>query len=241
MRVLVTRPEPAATRTAERLRALGHEPVVMPLSVARRFPQRATEALEADLSGIVVTSAEAIRTLAEIDSAERAWTRLPLFAVGEATAAAARDAGFETVVTGAGDGASLARLIEERSDMWSGANRPLLYLTGTPRSLSLETALEQTSVPFRICECYRMEFSHPSRDTQARALTDPIPDAVLHYSTESLRRFLGLSLIEERPDLLTQIVPVCMSATVAEHLPPAIRNRARIAPQPTEDSLLSLL
>lgn len=241
MRVLVTRPEPAATRTAERLRALGHEPVVMPLSVAKRFPERVAEALQSNLAGIMVTSAEAIRTLAETDPAERAWTRLPLFAVGEATAATARDAGFGTVFAGAGDGTSLARLVEEQSEVWSGTNRPLLYLAGTPRSPSLETALEQARVPFRICECYRMEFSNPTHEMQVRTLTNPIPDAVLHYSKESLRRFLALSLIEERSDLLAQIVPVCMSATVVEELPPAIRNRARIASEPNEDSILSLL
>lgn len=240
MRVLVTRPEPAATRTAERLRQLGHDPVVLPLSVARRFPADAGKALDADIAGIVVTSAEAIRTLAET-VAPRPWTRLPLFAVGAATAASARDLGFETIVVAEGDGASLARLIEERRDLWHGTGLPLLYLAGRPRSSTLEFALGEANVPFRTFECYRMEFSDPLHKAQIEALTDPVPDAVLHYSTESLRRFLNLSLIRKRPDLLMRIIPVCMSPTIAEHLPPAVRGRARIARQPNEDVLLSLL
>lgn len=241
MRVLVTRPEPAATRTAERLRQLGHDPVVMPLSVARRFPAKASEALASNIAGIVVTSAEAIRTLAEIESATRPWTRLPLFAVGEATATAARDLGFEAIAVAEGDGASLARLITERREVWHGVDVPLLYLAGTPRSPTLETTLRDSDVPFRTCECYRMEFADPSRKTQVEALTDPVPDVVLHYSTESLRRFLNLSLIGETPDLLMRIIPVCMSLKVAEHLPAAARDSARIAWQPNEDALLSLL
>ena len=43
-RVLVTRPEPGASRTATRLRAAGHVPVVLPLSEVRPAPPARIEA-----------------------------------------------------------------------------------------------------------------------------------------------------------------------------------------------------
>ena len=90
MRIWITRAEPGASRTAEKLRALGHEPVVAPLLQARPLPG------EIGLTGVgalAFTSANGVNAFAE-RSPERS---LPVFAVGDATAAAAHKAGFAEV------------------------------------------------------------------------------------------------------------------------------------------------
>ncbi|HEX3163939.1 MAG TPA: uroporphyrinogen-III synthase, partial [Pseudolabrys sp.] len=94
MRVVVTRPEPAGKRTATALRALGHEVLVAPLMTVQSVP--------ADLSGhwgsVVITSANAPGAIAE-NAAKTTLIHLPLFAVGERSAAAAKEAGFTNVTS----------------------------------------------------------------------------------------------------------------------------------------------
>src|SRR3954447_12622921 len=81
MRLLVTRPEPDATRTAETLRARGHEVLVAPLL--------ATLTIAADFAGpydaVLMTSANAARALAAHPRAGEV-TRLPCFTVGSRSA-----------------------------------------------------------------------------------------------------------------------------------------------------------
>lgn len=104
MRVWVTRAEPGAARTAERLRSLGHEPLVAPLLQVEHLPQ------VVDLSGVsalTFTSPNGVAAFSRV-SAERG---LPVFAVGDATAKAARDEGFATIYSAAGDLPALAALL----------------------------------------------------------------------------------------------------------------------------------
>lgn len=98
-RVLILRPEPGATETAERARAIGLDPVVAPLFTVHPLPWTAPETVEA----VLMTSANAARHGRE---GLKRLLHLPCYAVGEATAAAARSAGFTDVRTGPGDGAA---------------------------------------------------------------------------------------------------------------------------------------
>ena len=102
-RVLVTRAAHQAGKLSEGLRALGAEPVEVP--VLEIQPPASYDPLDAAVrqfhlyDWVIFTSANAVRVLAE--RARVAGTDLrkdisiKVAAVGEATAAAARDAGFE--------------------------------------------------------------------------------------------------------------------------------------------------
>lgn len=240
VRVLVTRPEPAATRTAKRLRDMGHDPVLMPLSIARHLPEAISQTLSTGGTGLVVTSAEALRAVQLVETLDTTWKTRPLFAVGSATAEDALALGFVDVITGEGDGASLARVISRYRDA-SPFDDPLVYIAGNPRAPALEQALGNADIPFRICEGYQIEPIQPPLGEQLRILIDAKPDAVLHYSAESLRRFMALQAIMETPSLMTDIVPYCLSEAIAEKLPAELNVRAKIASDPSEESLLSLL
>lgn len=104
-RLLVLRPQPGADATAARAAAQGWQPVVHPLFrvVVLGWEPPAAEAQDA----ILMTSANAARHGGPGLAALRP---LPLFAVGSATARAARDAGFTRIVTGDGDGAAAIAL-----------------------------------------------------------------------------------------------------------------------------------
>jgi uroporphyrinogen-III synthase len=97
--VLILRPEPGASESAARARALGLEPVVAPLFAIRplawNMPAGAFDAL-------LLTSANAAR---HAGPGLAALLTLPCFAVGEATAAAAAAAGLARVDAATGDAA----------------------------------------------------------------------------------------------------------------------------------------
>ena len=106
--VLVLRPEPGATATALRARRLGLEPVVAPLFEIGPHSWEAPDASGFD--GVLLTSAHGPR---QAGPQLRKYLQLPCHAVGEATAAAAAEAGFADVRTGPGDGAALLAALGE--------------------------------------------------------------------------------------------------------------------------------
>jgi uroporphyrinogen-III synthase len=101
-KLLLLRPEPGLTASAERARQLGLEVVSCPLF---RVEPVAWEAPDlAHLDGLLLTSANAIR---HGGPAPRRLTALRVYAVGEATASAARAAGFAVEHVGRGGLAEL--------------------------------------------------------------------------------------------------------------------------------------
>src|SRR4051794_7675359 len=109
MAILVTRPQPDNAATVAALRAKGFEALPAPVL---RFEPVAFDLDEADAScaAVVVTSASALRAI-EGKAAVARLSALPLFAVGERTAQAARDAGFGNVISADGDATALRDLL----------------------------------------------------------------------------------------------------------------------------------
>jgi uroporphyrinogen-III synthase len=119
-RVLVLRPEPGASATVERARALGLEAVATPLFEVESVEWRTPD--PASFDGLLLTSANAVRH----GGAQLASLRgLPVYAVGEATADAARKAGFEVAATG---DSNIERLLSSIP-----ADLRLLHLAGEDR------------------------------------------------------------------------------------------------------------
>src|SRR5947209_1509794 len=127
MRLLVTRPQPDAERTAAALREAGHE--VACAALMRIEPVPAPELGPGPWSGLVLTSANALRAL-EQHPRRATLLALPVFAVGRRSAAAARAAGFAAVTTA---GSNVQELVQHLRATPSG-RAPLLYLAGEDRS-----------------------------------------------------------------------------------------------------------
>lgn len=237
MRVLVTRPEPAAAKTAAALECLGHEPVFLPLMQATHQLEAFASAPLPGTTVLAVTSAEAMRALEACSKeASRHFLSLPVFAVGHATARAAHEAGFETVSVADGDGLSLAkRLIATRDP-----KAKILYLTGTPRSSDFEAALADAGCTVEIRECYRMSPVAYQESEIAQRLT-PMPEAILVYSSETARR-LGELHDRMRSSLEWQRTRfLCLSEKIANALPEEFRRTSQWPMQPREDLLILLL
>jgi len=108
VKLLILRPQPGADETAARARALGLDPVVAPLFAVRPLPWTPPD--PAGFDAVMLTSASAARQAATGLAAFRA---LPCYAVGEATAAAAEEAGFTDLRVGPDDGKALLLMMAE--------------------------------------------------------------------------------------------------------------------------------
>lgn len=235
MRVLVTRPAHSGERTAQRLREMGHEPLLLPLARPVYNPNAARLALKKTTGPVAVTSAEAVRTLEALGPALQPHLSRNLFAVGEATADEARGLGFHSVTASSGSGRELAELI-----VASNAD-DLLYLAGNPRAETFEMRLAELGRHFSVVECYRMEAVAPDPETVAVLLTNNPPDAVLFYSRQTAGNFFHISKAERHLLQMPKIRLICLSKTVAEAVPPSLGRALEISPTPDEKSLLSLL
>src|SRR5262245_11013669 len=125
MRLLLTRPEPDAARSAALLRGRGHTVLVAPLT---RF-----EPIAADFAGpfvaVLMTSANAARAAARHTRIDELRT-LPVFAVGKRSAEAAHEAKFANVTSADGALGDLVRLASARLPRGARA----LYLAGEDRA-----------------------------------------------------------------------------------------------------------
>ena len=119
-RLFVFRPEPAASRTVEKAKALGLEVAAVPLFELEALDWTPPDAGEFD--GILLTSANAVDLAGEKLERLRA---LPVHAVGEATAVAARVAGLGVATVGNGGVDDLLAKIEPE--------QRLLHLCGEDR------------------------------------------------------------------------------------------------------------
>jgi uroporphyrinogen-III synthase len=239
MRVLVTRPMPAAERTAAELARRGHEPVLLPLMRAEHRLDRLREGPAPQTFALVLTSGEAIRALAELSQDERrSYLDLPLFAVGETTATAARDLGFAMVEAGGGDGAALARHLLSSPNL--DPSRPVLYLAGNPRSPELEQHLVNSSRRVEVVECYRMLPIPRETEELVKVLT-PAPHGVLLYSSETARQFAAIVESTEIASTLKNTRFLCLSHKIAAALPEEFQARAIWPMEPREDFLLDLI
>ena len=226
--MVVTRPLPGALRTAGRLRRLGHDPVLSPVLVVR-----ATGAAlpEGPFAAVLATSAQAFAD----DRFGPDLLRTPLFAVGEATAAAAREAGFAQVEAEGGRAADLAEAVVGRLP----AGAKLLYLAGRARTPTLERVLTERGFSLAVVETYAAEPAE-SLTPQAAAALRAGETTVLHYSPRSAALFLDLAIRGGLADAVLRAAHLCLSDAVAAPL----RERgaaARVAEKPDEDALLALL
>ena len=219
------RPEPGASETAARLRAMGWEPLVVPL--IGTMPTGAPPP-SGPYDAIVFTSATAAREAASHDLPD-----LPVHAIGERTADAAREAGFAPVTVGANgapplDGHALGHAL---APLYPG--RTLLYPCAEDRRPGLEAALREGGVRVEPWLLYRTRPLPDAGKRLAAALEGAPPTAVLLHSPSAALALSGAPLGEA--------ALLCLSRAVAEAVPHSLHGERRVALRPDEGALLSLL
>jgi uroporphyrinogen-III synthase len=233
VRILVTRPQPGNMQTAVALKERGHEPISAPLFQIEILSEVDPDA--GPWTAILLTSANALWGIASL-----AWREgrrgMPVFAVGDRTAKAARDQGFTEVTSASGN-------VNDLMDLVAARLKPpakLLYLAGQERSGDLAGALRARNFVVDVVVVYRMLVARTLPEPAATAIRNGV-DAVLHFSRYSAKAFVraasNAGLLEAA---LTKPVHYCLSCQVAEPLRQAGAANIRIAARPDEHALLEL-
>lgn len=224
--VLVTRTAPGAQRTLDRLARLGFNPIPAVTAEIRPRPVEWPD----EVAALALTSPNGAVRAGELAPDKT----LPVFAVGDATAAAARKAGFSDVASASGDGAALAVLIAE-----SRSSGPVLHLRGEDQAFDVVAGLIEQGLQAQAAIAYAAE---PVDQLPAAALDAMRPGAVvLIHSAKGASRFIELVRQASRQDELTRLRAVAISQEAAAPLLDQRFARIDIAAVPTEDALMQAL
>ncbi len=236
MAVLVTRPSPDDEATAAGLRARGYEVLLAPMV---RFEAVAFhDDMDALYGAVILTSANAVRG---IHLKGHRLLELPLFAVGEHTAAAARHAGFTHVISGNSDAAGLRDSVLARVKAREVRKAStLLYLAGADLACDLASELGEHGFRVVTQTTYKMSpvTSLPREVCDAFAANRI--EAVLHYSRRSARAFLEAARTAGVEISALAIPQCCISAAVASVVRDAGATQVMMAASPDENALFRL-
>ena len=227
---LVTRPVEDSAALADALRERGFPPLIEPMLTIRYrdapIPQKE------DHQAILLTSANGARALARLVS----WRDLPVWAVGEASAAEARKLGFATVRGAGGDVASLAALVAQQADPAAG---PLLQVAASRLAGDLAGAL--TAQGFRVDKTvlYDAEPACEFSPSLRKALAESALEAALFFSPRTAATFVTLA--PAMAESLRRIKALALSPAVAEALAPLPWKHIGVAERPEQSRLLALL
>ena len=239
MAVLVTRPQPDDEATAAALRARGFAVLTAPM--LRFEPVAFRDDEDARYGAIIVTSANALRGIEPHLKGSR-LLKLPLFAVGERTAAAARGVGFENVIAADGDATTLRDLVlagVKAKELKKAS--PLLYLAGADLARDLSGELGERGFTVVTHTTYRMApVSDLPRETSEAFAANGI-DAVLHYSRRSARAFIEAARSAGVEISALAIPQCCISDAVAAVVRDAGATQVLVAASPDENALFGAL
>jgi uroporphyrinogen-III synthase len=224
-RIWITRALPAADATAERVRAMGHDAVLGPLLAVRALQDVRVEL--SDVAALAFTSANGVRAFVDI-CAERS---LKVFAVGAATAKAARAAGFRTVLSADGDVEALAEGIAQRRRELIGA---ILHPGAAEPAGDLSGALERQGIAARQLVLYETD-PVKLQPEAADALVQS--DVVLLHSARAAKVLAGVVKAHPAPRLRV----LGLSKAVLRPLARAKLGAKAFPPFPLEAGLLNLI
>jgi uroporphyrinogen-III synthase len=229
MAVLVTR---TAARRRNYRRELARAGTRSPPPMLRFEPFGFDDEAEVPYGGIIVTSANAVRAV-ESQLTNSPLLKLPLFAVGERTAAVAHAAGFGNVISAEGDATALRDLVVETAKAKKLKKKsPLLYLAGEEIARDLPGELREQGFEVVTHIAYRMvpAKSLPSEVVDGFAAGGSRPCCIIPAAAPGLCR----GGAGRGGNLALALPQCCTSAEVAEIVRRPVRPRSRSRPGRTK-------
>ena len=231
MQALVTRPREEAEALAAALAARGIGALVEPMMEISFL------AGAIDLAGaqaVLCTSANGVRALARA-SGERA---MPLLAVGDATAARARAAGFADVASAGGDAADLARLAAMRLFPRNGR---LVHVCGSMAAGDLAGALRSRGFAVERRVLYEARPVAALSAAAFGALQARQIDFALFFSPRTAAIFTRLAEAVGVVPHCAAIAALSISAAADRRLAELPWRERHVARRPEQSALLDLL
>ena len=196
---LILRPQPDANRDVALLMRYGVPALASPS--LKRMHQTHELPESGNFSGIIFTSRNAVEAITKLDKVNAdtsRWAKLPVFVVGSATAAAARDAGFSNIIKGTGGGAGLlvpinSYFTEETNKKGNGksfnTNLPLFWPSAVEISFDVVAALATHGVAVKRLPVYEMIANDGLDSTITNKITQGAITAVIAMSPRSVQIF----------------------------------------------------
>ena len=230
--VLVTRPDEEGLALANQLKTVGKKILLEPMLIVENLPVK-------DLSydktqAYVITSANSIKALLNL----RPDLEIPLFAVGNASAIAARKSGFKTVYSADGDADDLAKLVD---DILNPSEGDLLYISGKTQSGNLFKKL--SSLGFGVSEVVVYETiprKSLSPATVAAIKNDQV-DTILLYSSKTAEVLIKLLRKSRLVRQCKKITIICLSKGIANVAKSLNWYNVLVSDKPTQEGMLDLL
>lgn len=215
-RLLVLRPEPGADATLRRAAALGMEALSYPLFTVD--PVAWTPPDPAGFDALMMTSANAVRMAG---NALALYRHLPAYAVGQRTADALAQAGFDRIEAGEADGGAIART------MAKAGHRHALHLRGRDSAPIDPGLLHITPV---------IVYAAIERGDAAGLAAIMRPDMIaLVHSARAGRRLAALTDDKLRPGISIVAISAAAQAACGEGW-----RAIAAATRPTDEAMLAL-
>jgi len=234
-RVLVTRAMADAAPLTARLEADGFTVINEPL-LRIRFLEGVGPYLSV-LQALAFTSANGVRALAH-GAPDAKHKGLAVFAVGRATAEAARAAGFKDVTSADGDVGALARLIVGACPPAAGA---VLHVVGSAQAGDLMGALQGAGLDARRAVLYEAVAAQALSESLRQDIEANGIDAVLIFSPRTAGLFVTLMTDAGLGPLACGMCLVALSPAVAEAAAALPWGAVKVAAAPEQEALLAAL
>lgn len=204
--VFVTRPLADCGPFLDVVRVAGLVPFAEPLLTVR-FLASVPKPPPDMYDGLVFTSANGVRAFAAL-SLDRGR---PVYAVGDATAQAAQEAGFRTVLSAAGNAEDLVNLVAREAR----AGFRLLYPRGRDVSRPLADMLSSQGVRMEETIVYEA-VAATAFSPEGLDILKAGPDAVTFFSARTGAVFVGLARKSGCESCLRETKALCLSESVLE-------------------------
>jgi len=231
--VVVTRPEPDASDYAGELKAAGFDVFVEPM-----LEIEALDFERPDLSqynGVLLTSANAARIPADgFDGM--------VYCVGKHTAQAAKQAGFQNIVSVNGTGVDLFEHLLSLSDVKS---QRFLHVCGEHVAFPLVQRLSDAGIETDCLRVYRSKYAEQLSDDFVAALRDGQVNAITFFSKRTAEAFIknvGVIFSEsESESIFAGIKVLSISEPVVECVRVLPWGASKVSKTPDRDGMMQLL
>lgn len=230
MRLLITRPAEDAAPLAALLAEKGIDSLIEPLLTIQ--PTQGPAPNLGGVQALLMTSANGVRAFARLSDART----LPVYAVGEATASAAHDAGFTEVSSASGDVAALAGLVCEKLDPARGS---LLHVAGSRIAGDLAGQLEGAGFAYSRAVLYTADKATTLSETAIAALQAGDVDGVVFYSPRTAASFVVLAKKSGLGEKISRLTAYCLSDAVAACAGDLDWARVVVAKSPDQAALIA--
>lgn len=236
MKALVTRPAEDAAPLVRALAERGIEALLAPMLTIAPAPDAARRLADllAGAQAVLFTSANGVRAFAAASQRRE----LPVFAVGDASAAAARIANFRTVASAGGDVEDLAELVAARLAPQGGA---LVHAAGTTVAGDLAGRLGALGFTVHRAPIYDARPAAALDAEAAAALRGGDAALALFFSPRTAATFVRLAAAAAVAESCRAMAAFALSPAVAAALAALSWRAVRVAATPSQQDMLAAL